>query len=63
MSDGEKIVAALLYKYKETRYTCQAWRFGRMELVKGLSGAVDERGILLFEKWEIICYLQEKLAF
>ena len=45
----KEIVAALLYKYKEIRCTCLAWRFGRMELDKGLSTAVDEPGILFFK--------------
>ena len=47
----KKIVAALLYRYKEIRCTCLAWRFGQMELAKGLSTAVDEPGILLFKSY------------
>ena len=46
-----KNIAALLYKYKEIRYTYLAWPFGRMDLAKELFAAVDETGIFLFKSY------------
>ena len=66
ISDGEKIIAALLYKCKTIRSTCLTWGFGRMEPAKGLATGVYEAGILLFKSYCLRneqCYLHKKVAF
>ena len=36
---------------KEIGCTCLAWHFGRMQLAKGLSAAMDDPNSLLFESY------------